>query len=82
MFITCDKRVGTSLFEYVSTAELINDIQRQFDCDVTYFYENNLTTEHKTKRSLEDKEKEITVDLNVIKENIESLQEIATSEHW
>jgi len=71
---TCDKRVGTSLFEYVSTAELINDIQRQFDCDVTYFYENNLTTEHKTKRSLEDKEKEITVDLNVIKENIESLQ--------
>lgn len=69
----CDKRVGTSLFEYASTMELINDIQRQFDMDVTYFYENNLTKEQKTKFSLEEKEKEISLDIKAIKENIESL---------
>lgn len=68
---TCDKRYGNSLFEYDSVMELIGEMKRDYDFDVTYFYQNKLTEEVKKKRNLEDREKEITIYLDEVNENID-----------
>jgi len=70
---TCDKRYGNSLFEYDSVMELIGEMKRDYDFDVTYFYQNKLTEEVKKKRNLEDREKEITIYLDEINENVDKL---------
>lgn len=70
---TCDKRYGNSLFEYDSVIELIGEMKRNYDFDVTYFYQNKLTDEVKTKRNLEDRERELTIYLDEVNENVERL---------
>jgi hypothetical protein len=54
-----DLRTGSAFYAYESVAELINDIRKDLDFDVTYFFENKLSTELKKIKSLEDKEKVI-----------------------
>jgi len=68
---TCDKRYGNSLFEYESVMELIGEMKRDYDFDITYFYQNKLSEEVKSKRSLEDREREITIYLDEINENVD-----------
>lgn len=70
---TCDKRYGNSLFEYESVMELIGEMKKDYDFDVTYFYQNKLSEEVKKKRNLEDREREITIYLDEINENIDVL---------
>ena len=52
-----DTRTGSAFFEYESVTELINDIRKDLDFDVTYFFENKLSKELKKIKTLEDKEK-------------------------
>ena len=54
-----DLRTGSAFYAYESVAELINDIRKDLDFDITYFFENKLSTELKKIKSLEDKEKVI-----------------------
>ena len=70
---TCDKRYGNSLFEYDSVMELIGEMKRDYDFDVTYFYQNKLTDEIKNKRNLEDRERDITIYLDEINENVDKI---------
>ena len=51
-----DKRTGSSLFEYESVNQLIQDVQREMEYDVTPFFENKLSKELKQLRKLEDKD--------------------------
>lgn len=70
----CDKRRGTSLFEYDSALEMVNDIRREFDADITFFIESNLSADLQKKRKLEDREREIKLKLDEINENIANLE--------
>jgi hypothetical protein len=71
-----DKRTGSSLFEYDSVNQLIEDIQREMEYDVTPFFENKLSKELKHLRKLEDKEQSIELKLKEVNESIESLKEV------
>jgi len=54
-----DARTGSGFYEYESVTELINDIRKDLDFDVTHFFENKLSKELKKIKTLEDKEKVI-----------------------
>jgi len=70
-----DKRKGTSLFEYESAMELVNDVRRELDADITFFVEESLSSELKKRRKLEDREKEIKLNLDEINTNVEAVKE-------
>lgn len=76
-----DKRTGSSFYQYESVNELIQDIKKELDYDLTPFYENKLSKEMKKLRSLEDKEKvlegkirEVDESINLMKENSNDLK--------
>ena len=71
-----DKRTGSSLFEYDSVTQLIQDVQREMEYDITPFFENKLSKELKQFRKLEDREKEIELKIKEVNESIESLKEV------
>jgi len=54
-----DSRTGSGFYEYESVTELINDIRKDLDFDVTHFFENKLSKELKKIKTLEDQEKVI-----------------------
>jgi len=54
-----DARTGSSFYAYESVSELINDIRKDLDFDITYFVENKLSSEMKKIKTLEDEEKVI-----------------------
>ena len=70
-----DARTGSAFYEYNSANDLINDIQRELDYDLTKFLENKLSKEVKYLRSLEDKEMEIKEAIKEIDEGITLLKE-------
>lgn len=70
-----DARTGSALYEYNSANDLINDIQRELDYDLTKFLENKLSKEVKHLRSLEDKEMEIKESIKEIDEGLALLKE-------
>ena len=70
-----DARTGTAFYEYNSANDLINDIQRDYDYDLTKFLDNKLTKEMKHIRSLEDKEMEIKEAIKQIDESLALLKE-------
>lgn len=69
-----DSRTGSSFYKYESVNELIRDISKELDYDLTPFYENKLSKEMKKFRSLEDKEKVLE---NKIKEVQDSIDELS-----
>ena len=69
-----DKRKGSSLYEYESALELVNDVRREFDADITFFVEESLSSEMKKRRKLEDREKEIKLNLQEVNESITDLE--------
>jgi hypothetical protein len=70
----CDSRYGNSFFKYESALELVNEIKNELNYDLTYFYENKLKKEVVVKRKLEDKEREISLQLEDINFNIEKIK--------
>ena len=71
-----DKRTGSSLFEYESVNQLIQDIQREMEYDVTPFFENKLSKELRHFRKLEDKEQSVELKLKEVNESIDALKEV------
>lgn len=70
-----DNRTGSRFIMYENVSELLNDIQNEYDNDLTYFYENKLSTELKTLRKLEDKQQQVEIKLNDINEALKELSE-------
>lgn len=54
-----DARTGSAFYQFESVTELINEIRKDLDFDVTYFLENKLSKELKKIKTLEDTEKVI-----------------------
>ena len=71
---SCDTRYGNSFYKYESAMELIDDVRNQLDHDLSYFYENKLSEEVKLKRRLEDKVREIQVEIDDLDRNIDKVQ--------
>lgn len=69
-----DIRTGNSFYAYESVNELINDIKKDLDFDLTHFYENKLSKEMKQIKTLEDKEKSIELKIKDVSESIEVLK--------
>jgi len=70
-----DTRTGSAFYEYNSANDLINDIQRELDYDLSKFLDNKLSTEIKHLRTLEDKEMEIKEGIKQIDEALALLKE-------
>ncbi|MFW6243361.1 MAG: hypothetical protein ACOC2W_04310 [bacterium] len=71
-----DKRTGSSFFEYDSVNQLIQDVQREMEYDVTPFFENKLSKEMRHLRKLEDREKSIELKIKEVNESIDELKEV------
>lgn len=71
-----DKRTGSSFFEYDSVNQLIQDVQREMEYDITPFYENKLSKELQQFRKLEDREKSIELKIKEVNESIEALKDV------
>lgn len=69
-----DARTGSAFFEYESVTELIHDIRKDLDFDVTYFFENKLSKEMKKIKTLEDQEKVIESKIKDASNAIEELK--------
>jgi hypothetical protein len=69
-----DIRTGSSFYQYESVNELINDVKKDLDFDLTHFFENKLSNELKKLKTLEDKEKSIEIKIKDINEAIEELK--------
>jgi hypothetical protein len=70
-----DQRRGSAFYEYASPNDLIIDIQKDLDYDLTPFVENKLSKELKHLRALEDKEKKIEEKIKDCNSSIEMLKE-------
>ena len=68
-----DNRTGTKFYAYENASELIHDVQKELDYDLTHFYENKLSSELKTLRGLEDKEQQIDIKLQDVNESLQML---------
>jgi hypothetical protein len=70
-----DARTGSAFYEYNSANDLINDVQRELDYDLTKFLDNKLSIEIKHLRTLEDKEMEIKEAIKEIDKGLALLKE-------
>jgi hypothetical protein len=70
-----DARTGSAFYEYNSANDMINDIQKELDYDLSKFLDNKLSKEVKHLRTLEDKEMEIKEAIKEIDEGIALLKE-------
>ena len=77
-----DKYSGNSYWKYENAMPLIENVMHELGCDLTFFYENQLTEELKTKIELEKQEKvlleklaDINGGLEMIKNDGDSLKE-------
>jgi hypothetical protein len=70
-----DKRYGSRFYTYENASEIIQDVQKDLDYDLSKFFENKLSDELKTLRNLEDKEKQVDMKLKDVNESIELLKD-------
>lgn len=70
-----DQRTGSKFFAYENASELIHDVQKELDYDLTHFYENKLSKELKSLRGLEDREQQIDMKLQDVNESLKMLSE-------
>jgi hypothetical protein len=70
-----DARTGSAFYEYNSANNLINDIQRELDYDLSKFLDNKLSKELKHLKSLEDKEIELKEAIKEIDESLALLKQ-------
>lgn len=71
---TIDARYGNSFYKYESVMELIDDVKNEMNYDLTYFFENKLSKEVKMQRRLEDKIREISIDIEDLDRNIDKVE--------
>lgn len=69
-----DMRTGSSFYQYESVNELIQDIKKELDYDLTPFFENKLSKEMKKLRTLEDKEKVLEAKIKDTQDSIDELR--------
>ena len=69
-----DKRTGSSFYEYDSVNQLVEDVQRSMDYDISDFVSNKLSKELKQYRKLEDREQEILGKIKEVQESLEALE--------
>jgi len=69
-----DSRQGTSFYKYESVIELVNDVRNDLQHDLTYFFEDRLDEETQQKRQLEDKIREIQVNLDDVEKNTDKVE--------
>lgn len=70
-----DTRYGSKFYKYENVMDIIHDVQKDLDYDLTNFYENKVSTELKNLRTLEDKEKQIDLKLKDVNETIDMLKD-------
>ena len=70
----CDTRYGNSFFKYESAMEVIDDVRNEMNYDLTFFFDDKLSEEVKTKKKLEDKEREIQLNIEDIDKNAEKVE--------
>ena len=70
-----DKRYGSNFYMYENATEIIQDVQKDLDYDLSKFFENKLSIELKNLRNLEDKEKQIDMKLKDVNESIELMRD-------
>lgn len=70
-----DSRYGSKFYAYENVTELIHDVQKDLDYDLSHFYENKLSKELKHMRTLEDKEQSVNIKLKDVNESITMIQE-------
>ncbi|MCK9445832.1 hypothetical protein M0Q50_02950 [bacterium] len=70
-----DARTGSRFYAYENANELIHDIQQEYQCDLSSFFEKKLSTEVKALRTLEDREQQINIKLQDVKESIDMLKD-------
>jgi len=69
-----DSRIGNSMFKYESAAELVGEVMNELNYDLTFFYENLISKEVKTKKILEDKVRQISKSIDEIDSNIDKVE--------
>jgi hypothetical protein len=69
-----DHRQGTSLFQYETATELINDVRNELGYDLSYFFEDKIDSETKKQKGLEDKIREIEIEMDEVNQNKEKVQ--------
>lgn len=69
-----DKRTGSSFYEYDSVNQLVEDVQRSMDYDISDFVSNKLSKELKQYKKLEDREQEIQGKIKEVQESLEALE--------
>ena len=69
-----DMRTGSSFYQYESVNELIGDVRKELDYDLTPFFENKLSKEMKKLRTLEDREKVLEKKIKDTQDAIDELQ--------
>jgi len=70
-----DSRYGSKFYAYENATEIIQDVQKDLDYDLSKFFENKLSIELKALRGLEDKEKQIDMKLKDVNESIELMKD-------
>lgn len=70
-FYSKDLRLGSSFYQYESVNELITDVRKELDYDITPFFENKLSKEMKNMRTLEDKEKILENKIREVQDSID-----------
>jgi hypothetical protein len=70
-----DVRRGSQFFQYENVTELIRDVQKELDYDLSKFFENKLSKEVKHLKALEDKEQAVELKLKTVNESIDKLLE-------
>lgn len=71
---TVDARYGNSFYKYESAIELIDDIRNEMSYDLTNFYENKVENEFKVRKKLEDKVREVSIDIEDLNRNIDKIE--------
>jgi hypothetical protein len=69
-----DARQGSSLFKYESATELLNDVRNDLQYDLTFFFENRLDDESKQNGQLEDKIREIQLNIDDVDKNVDKVE--------
>lgn len=64
----------TDFYQYDKAQDLVDEIQEVMGYDLTYFYEDKLKNETVIKKKLEDKERQISVEIDNLSSNIDRLE--------
>lgn len=77
----CDARTGRSFFKYESANDIINEVKRELNFDLSFFYKDKLDKENKLRVELEDKTRKVKVSLAELEGSIDKVQaELAITE--